>query len=735
MATGITIILIISIFCQTSAFLELWQALFGKEDYSEDELPRYNENEINSGIAWTEPVDSNEKTTVFSSISRKVETFFQKRKKEYQELNTKNASAYILLALGTSWLTIIQVVVIHGYYQIERLNTLKKHAITKQMCNLLEENYLVEELIYLVPALIFFIILWLYHRTRRFNKYIMVKFKRYFKTNHYKMLQIKQKEVRRERIKKQEEEIKQTKCGKCRFWTYKCLKNNFCRVFCCMFCCSCCVPPSSNYRCFLCYCCTLGWKQTDCAKVFTAIKNIFYYLFLCCIWKRLLRMTKEHKKHKKELKKKGTANDDLEDPNEVDAEDFNDEQEFKRTTFPFPSMPFGSSNRAQSASVYVIYTYDVLNIFVYIYTASISTINIPYFGRPTGILFDFLIQIIHVLLIGIKFYPILIVADMDPYGFVYFCASIYMSIIWVLKLFTKGFCSRTEAFVKQTLKKLSTEYGTQIKTKLANRYNVSNTVLGLFSDDPDPTKKYLSAIKNVVPSVFKEFFGKYDKTNDFNSNPIDFSFSEDYPAHDRYYAPDLNELLTTTTPYSTTLSYGLRDRFKNKTITKAKSFMEILSERNATSDMAINILENLPLYLTLSFLLARYLILFLGCLVDFLGDHWICDKKRDKSNKLNEEFFDFDAEKNKLSVAKWDRFNEQIDSFLNGLDYKDENHFTSEIKRQKNHNYYYIDNLLRNINLFESNNEREANDTSVNYSKIKSVIIFTFMFYLVINTN
>ena len=70
----------------------------------------------------------------------------------------------------------------------------------------------------------------------------MVKFKRYFKTNHYKMLQIKQKEVRRERIKKQEEEIKQTKCGKCRFWTYKCLKNNFCRVFCCMFCCSCCVP-------------------------------------------------------------------------------------------------------------------------------------------------------------------------------------------------------------------------------------------------------------------------------------------------------------------------------------------------------------------------------------------------------------------------------------------------------------------------------------------------------------
>jgi hypothetical protein len=280
-----------------------------------------------------------------------------------------------------------------------------------------------------------------------------------------------------------------------------------------------------------------------------------------------------------------------------------------------------------------------------------------------------------------------------------------MSIIWTLKLFTKGFCSRTEAFVKQTLKKLSTEYKDQIKSKIGTRYNISNAVLGLFSDDPNPNEKYLSALKNAVPAVFKEFFGKYNQLRgnnlELSPNPmLDFNEefdSSNYYTPDRYYGPDIttSEIITTT-PFSSTMSYGLRDRFKNKTITKAKSFLEYLSEKNETTDMYVSILENLPLYLTLSFLLARYLILFIGCSADALSKSCKVKPESDKDKSHSEML-------NKaISQSQGKEIVDGLDALIKSLDYQSQNRFTSEMKHLKNHNYYYIRNLLSNLKLIES---------------------------------
>ena len=402
----------------------------------------------------------------------------------------------------------------------------------------------------------------------------------------------------------------------------------------------------------------------------------------------------------------GVTDEDLDYDEDVDEEDFNEKQEFKRTTFPFPSMPFSTSNRTQSASVYVIYTYDVLNIFMYIYTANTSSLDIPMIGKAHGVLIDFMIQIIHVLLIGIKFYPILIVADMDPYAIVYLTASVYMGIIWTLKLFTKGFCSRTEAFVKRTLKKLSTEVKTKFKDNIGGKYNVSNTLLGLFSDDPNPNEKYLKALKVGIPSVFREFFGKYDEPN---SEPLllgggseDLVLLEDnslgYPASNRYYADDFTEITTTST-LSTTLSYGFRDRMRNETMSRAKTFMEMFSERNMGHDMLINILENLPLYLTLSFLLSRYIVLFLGCVVDGIKERCMSS-----ASDLDETEIYFENYINK-DESEQPKDPEEIvagiDNYLKKLDYKQENQLTSQIENHVNHNYKYINNLVKNIRFFD----------------------------------
>ena len=305
---------------------------------------------------------------------------------------------------------------------------------------------------------------------------------------------------------------------------------------------------------------------------------------------------------------------------------------------------------------------------------------------------------------------------MDPYTFVYLCATVYMSIIWTLKLFTKGFCSRTEAFVKQTLKKLSTEYKEQIKSKIGTRYNISNAVLGLFSDDPNPNEKYLSALKNAVPAVFKEFFGKYNQIRgnnvDLSSNPM-LDFNEEFDSNsyytpDRYYGPDMttSEIIITTTPFSSTMSYGLRDRFKNKTITKAKSFLEYLSEKNETTDMYVSILENLPLYLTLSFLLARYLILFIGMSADVMFN---CCKIKPELKK-DESFTEM---LNKaISKSQGKEIVDGLDALIKSLDYQSENRFTSEMKHLKNHNYYYIRNLLTNLKLIENLESQKSQTVS-----------------------
>ena len=154
---------------------------------------------------------------------------------------------------------------------------------------------------------------------------------------------------------------------------YKLCSSNSCpaKTFCCLCCCSCCVPNTSSTRCFIWYCCCLGWKQTDPYKVFKAISKfvykIFYYGLLCCVWKRLYKLTKERKANKKkeaeEKRKQRRLEDlkerknrlekdmlddledeggsDLDQEDDVDFDDFNIEtQSFNRGQCPFPSTPF-----------------------------------------------------------------------------------------------------------------------------------------------------------------------------------------------------------------------------------------------------------------------------------------------------------------------------------------------------------------------------------------------------------
>ena len=109
--------------------------------------------------------------------------------------------------------------------------------------------------------------------------------------------------------------------------------------------------------------------------------------------------------------------------------------------FPSPSLPYSTSNRKISAAVYAIYTYDTLSIFMSVYTDNISSsFLISTLSDASGVIIDFLFQILQTLLIGFKFYPVLIVTDLNSNCLTYFLLAFYLNLIWFIKLFQKTFC-------------------------------------------------------------------------------------------------------------------------------------------------------------------------------------------------------------------------------------------------------------------------------------------------------
>ena len=182
-----------------------------------------------------------------------------------------------------------------------------------------------------------------------------------------------------------------------------------------------------------------------------------------------------------------------------------------------PSISFSTVGRSITSAVYAIYTYDVLNIMMSIYVDNISASLIANVSEFSGILVDFFFQIFQVIFIGVKYYPILMAADADPNVFVYFFTSLYLIVIFLVRFLNNTFCSHREMFAKRTLNKISSNFKSKLMEGLTLRYNVSNKILSVLSDDPNPNEKYIHALKNVIPSQFKEAFGTIVPEFNFSS--------------------------------------------------------------------------------------------------------------------------------------------------------------------------------------------------------------------------
>jgi hypothetical protein len=170
----------------------------GSQDFSDDENNKNNNND---------PSKTNKKNEN-TSKGHLLRTISQKLRKHVKEISDKFYSRrkfeYTILLCLVLLLTLTQIVFIHDFnssYSKSIKKMKNESAVIKYVCSKVESNYMTEELIIIPFAVLFFTILWAKQKTRRFNKYIMVKFKSYFNSKFFKDIQKQKKYERQERIK------------------------------------------------------------------------------------------------------------------------------------------------------------------------------------------------------------------------------------------------------------------------------------------------------------------------------------------------------------------------------------------------------------------------------------------------------------------------------------------------------------------------------------------------------
>ncbi len=543
-----------------------------------------------------ENTNTNEKTPTTKSDKQasKPETFSSKFKRHLIS-NLKHYDGFILIFI-VCLLTAVQIILIHIFKLSVKQSLIsnfyrRNDTIIHKVCVKLQREYLFEELIYAPFVMIILFTILFTHRSSRFSMYILNKYKNFFCTNIYKSFLKKQEEHRSEIIKKKLG--KMTKCQRCCYNT----KNScICQFLCCIFCCTCCDLTKKDEKskkegcCGPCYCCCQPLLQTDCCKVLCMTKKILRCILCIDLWCCIRGCIMDKRKRDKEKEEKEKEK----------SEDLEESQELIRRQFkwPIPLLPYSTRNRLVSTAVYVAYTYDIVNIFIYLNSSFIAIPLTPILSEKNGVLKDFFIQILQVLVIGFKFYPILAVADIEPQILTYLLSFIFVFVMWVVKMFKKALCSGTDAFVKFSIDQVEKQIHNTKVFRWNDRLNLTNRI-DLNQLDETEESKYKKIRDEKIPQFFDKFFGRKLDNQGITTTPS--------------YMPTMfPQVMNLTSSRS-----GFRKKIANKTLGFVTDILDGLSEQEDTqwTTTLRNLLENLPLYICLSYLLARFLLSLIQILI------------------------------------------------------------------------------------------------------------------------
>jgi hypothetical protein len=358
--------------------------------------------------------------------------------------------------------------------------------------------------------------------------------------------------------------------------------------------------------------------------------------------------------------------------------------------FLLPISPFNSNNTFNTIAIYILYTYDILNIFTYVYSSFLVLPIFQLIRNKSGILTDFIFQIVHVFFIGLKFYPLLAVQDIKETVFTNFMAFIYTFILLLLKLINKGLCSRTEVFIQLVLDNI-------YRIKNSSRIDTDNLNLTQLIINRGESEElvYDFLIKNKIPQLFNDTFKE-------------------------------NQIVTplSTTKYSTrTLMHkisGYRKNVSNQHQNIGGVFDDIYNDENKDIyNLIRGLCENFPLYLSLAYLLGSYFISFIYCVEKKFQDNKLNSQDSMSFKILRKEF-----QNNKLKKIR--RRNSKCDLCCDKYSIND---FSMD-----NQNYNFIRNRIGKKRILSSIEIRYSRQFIYTYT-VSFMVVYFFTVFLFRVTN
>jgi hypothetical protein len=345
-----------------------------------------------------------------------------------------------------------------------------------------------------------------------------------------------------------------------------------------------------------------------------------------------------------------------------------------------PISPFCSKYLLETIAIYVIYTYDILNIFTYVYSSFLVLPIFQMLRNKGGILVDFIFQIVHVFFIGLKFYPLLVIRDIDETCFTNLISFIYTFILLILKMINKALCSRTEVFIQIVLNDIY-QIDNSSRKHLDN-FNLTNLLPAKIDKDE---LVYEDLMQVKIPKLFDDTF----KDEEINLYQKWISSS----------ATKSNNLMTILSQnfFNASKPVGYRkisSSFGKQNILKFSDDI-YKNENTDLANLLRGLLENLPLYISISYLLASYSVSFFRIIMSNY-------KKKNKTDLTSREVLLMELETYKSDYMKDPREKFQCDLCV-------KNFYRSKYKFE-NQNYNYV---MKSIII----EEKETKEQDKNESK------------------
>ena len=101
--------------------------------------------------------------------------------------------------------------------------------------------------------------------------------------------------------------------------------------------------------------------------------------------------------------------------------------------------PYSAKNRYISSAIYIAYTHDIIKMIAYIFFSDLNDKTLPIIGHQEGIIADLIIKFINTILIGTKFFPLLLGLDSESIAIRFVCC-LYSMVVWTLELSLLTFC-------------------------------------------------------------------------------------------------------------------------------------------------------------------------------------------------------------------------------------------------------------------------------------------------------